>query len=122
MRHIQLLQTQHPTDGIGQRPHQTVIAHIEHRHVLQQPDLRRQTRPQPIVHQYNLVQIRHVPQTRRNTAVELVVRQHNHRHRRVAEVVRDFKREPVVVDEYGVQRLVEQLRRNRAFELVEPDV
>lgn len=81
MRHIQLLQTQHPSNFIRQRPHQFVNAHIKHRQILQKPNLRRQTRPQPIVHHYYLIQPAHVPQARRNAAVELVISQHNHRHR-----------------------------------------
>lgn len=54
--------------------------------------------------------------------MEIIVRQNDNRNRRIAKIVRQFESKPVVVDENCIQRLVEQLRRNRAFKLVEPNV
>ncbi|THU52360.1 hypothetical protein C4D60_Mb10t03190 [Musa balbisiana] len=55
-------------------------------------------------------------------AAEAVVGEDDDGDRGVAEVVRDVEGEPVVVDEDGVEGLVEQLARDAALELVEPDV
>lgn len=54
--------------------------------------------------------------------MEAVVREDDHRHRRVTEVIGDVEDEPVMVDENRIQRLVKQLSRDRPFELVEPQI
>nr|GMD66867.1 hypothetical protein TorRG33x02_340930 [Ipomoea batatas] len=66
--------------------------------------------------------ISHIPNARRQTPVELIIRHHNHRHRRIPKIIRQFEGEPVMVYENRVQRLVKQGRGNRPFELIEPDV
>jgi len=54
--------------------------------------------------------------------VESVVGEDDDGDRRVAQVVRKIKDETVVVDENGVQVLIEQLSRHRTFEFVEPEI
>lgn len=54
--------------------------------------------------------------------MEAVVGQHDHRHGRVAKVLRQVEHEAVVVDENGVEVLVEELLGDRAFEFVEPQI
>lgn len=54
--------------------------------------------------------------------MEAVVREDDHRHRRVTKVIGDVEDEPVMVDENRIQRLVKQLSRDRPFELVEPQI
>nr|GMC63444.1 hypothetical protein TorRG33x02_340930 [Ipomoea batatas] len=93
MTHIQLLQANHLADLLRQRPQQLVEAHISH-----------------------------IPNARRQTPVELIIRHHNHRHRRIPKIIRQFEGEPVMVYENRIQRLVKQGRGNRPFELIEPDV
>lgn len=122
MRHIELLQAHHPSNCVGQWTQQLVEAHIEDCQILQQPNLTRQTRSKPIVHHYNLVQIRHVPEARRDAAMELVVSKNDDRHRRVPEIVWQIEDEAVVVDKYCVQRLVEQLSGYSPFKLIEPQI
>jgi len=122
MRHIELLQAHGPTDGVRQRPQQLVEAHIKHRQVRQHPYLRREARPERVVHQNNLVQPLHVADSSRHAAVEAVVGQHDHRHGGVPKVVRQVEHEAVVVDENGVEVLVKELLGDRAFEFVEPQI
>jgi hypothetical protein len=54
--------------------------------------------------------------------MELVVGQHDDRHRGVAEVVGKIEPEAVVVDEDGVQWLVKELFRHSPFELIESQI
>lgn len=54
--------------------------------------------------------------------MELVVGEDDDGDRRIPEVIGQIEPEPVVVDENGVQVLVEQLLRHRPFELVEPQI
>lgn len=54
--------------------------------------------------------------------MELVIRQDDHRNRRIPKVIRKVKHEPVMVDENRVQRLVEKLLRDCPFELIEPQI
>ncbi|KAJ0815888.1 hypothetical protein HanPI659440_Chr00c27g0736621 [Helianthus annuus] len=89
MGNIQLLHTHQPRNSLRQRPHQLIKTDIKHRHITQQPNLIRDTRPQPVIHHNNLIQsIRHVPNTRRQTPVKLIIRQNNNRNRRITEVIR----------------------------------
>jgi len=121
--HIQLLQLLHPSDLIRNGPLQLVVAHIQHRQILQQPDLLGQARFQPVIHQYNLIQrVGHVTETGRHAPVKTVIRKHNHRNGRVPDIIGQTRREPVVVDEDRVQILVEERSRDLSLELVESDV
>lgn len=54
--------------------------------------------------------------------MELVVRQNNHRHRRVPEILREIENKPVMVDENGVQWLIKELSRNSPFKLIKPQI
>lgn len=54
--------------------------------------------------------------------MELVVRQDDHRNRRVAQVVRDIKHEAIIVDEDGVQIPIEELAGDRALELIVAEI
>lgn len=122
MRHIELLQANGVSNCVRYGTKKLIKADVEHRQVLQKPNLRRQARSECVVHQNDLVQVGHVPQARRNAAVEPVVGEDDDGDRRVAEVVRKIKYETVVVDENGVQILIEQLSRHRSFEFVEPEI
>lgn len=121
--HVQLLQPPHAADPRRKWTLQIVEAHIEHRQPVQHPDLRGQTSGQVIVHQNQLIQrFPHLPDTPRNAAAEIVIRQHEHGNRRVSEILRDAEPEPVVVEENGVEILIENLRRNASLELVKPEI
>ncbi|KAF7806888.1 nuclear pore complex protein Nup107 [Senna tora] len=52
--HIQPLQLLHPGDRLRQRSLHLVAADVEHRHLLQLPDLLRQAASQPAVHHHDL--------------------------------------------------------------------
>lgn len=54
--------------------------------------------------------------------MELVIRKHNHRHRRVPEIIRQFESEPVVVNKNRVQIFIKQLSGHIAFKFVEPQI
>ncbi|PON73337.1 hypothetical protein PanWU01x14_058410 [Parasponia andersonii] len=54
--------------------------------------------------------------------MELVVRENDHRHRRVPEIIRQIEDKPVMVDEDGVQWLVKELSRNGPFKLIKPQI
>lgn len=73
VRHIELLQTTHASEGIRQWPHQLVKAQIQHSQVLQQPYLSWNTRSETIVHEDNLIQIGHVAEASWYAAMESVV-------------------------------------------------
>lgn len=68
----------------------------------------------------DLIQIRHVPKTGKDTAMELIVGQRDDGHQRVAKIVGQIEHEAAVVDEDGVQGLVKQLLRGGPFKLIEP--
>lgn len=123
VRHIQLLQLPHAADLRRQRPLQVVEAHIKHRQLLEHPNLRRQTTGEVIVHQNQLVQrLPHLPNAGRNTTAEIIIRQNQHRNRRVPQILRNAEPEPVVIQEQSIQILIENLRRNTAFEVVKPQI
>lgn len=54
--------------------------------------------------------------------MELIVRKHNHRHRRVPKIIRQFESKPVVVNKNSVQILVEQLSRYIPFKFIKPQI
>lgn len=121
--YIQLLQAPHAADLRRQRPLQIVKTHIKHRQVLQHPNLRRQAPRQIIIHQNQLVQsLPHLPNAGRNAAAEIVVRQNQHRNRRVPQILRYAESESVVVEEQSIQILVKHLRRHATLEVIEPEV
>lgn len=123
MRHIELLELLHPPDLLRQRPHQLVLAHIEHGELPEHPQLRREAGAEPVVHENDLVQRRrHVPDARRQAPPEAVAGEDDDGDRRVADVVGDLEPEPIVVEEDGVEGAVEELRRHRPLELVVPEV
>lgn len=123
MRHIKLLQTLHVPDLRRQRALKIIETDVKHRQVLQKPDLRRQTAGEIVVQQNDLVEsLRHLSDTPGNTTSEVVVSKHQNRNRGVSKILGDSEPEPVVVQENGVEVFVEELQRNRAFELVEPEV
>lgn len=122
MGHIELLQGLNVPNRSRQWPHQLVETHIKHRQIPQPSQITRQTRFKPIIHEYNLVQILHIHQALRHTALKVVVRKHNHRHWRVAEVVRELEMEAIMVDKNGVQRFIEEFSGHRPFKLVESQI
>lgn len=123
MRHIQLLQTHHPRNLLRQLPDQIIITRIKNPNLLQQPNLPRQTSPQPIIQKNYLIQcLRHIPQARRNTAMKPIVRQNHHGNRRVPNSIRYFIKESIVVDKNRVEILVEKRIRDLPVKFVEPDV
>lgn len=122
MADIELLQTGHTADLLRQRSQQLVEADIKHGDVLQPSYLRRKTRTQPVVHQDDLIQITHVPDACRQTAMEFIISHNNHRHRRIPKIVRQFKGEAIVVNENSIQGLVKKLRGNSTFKFIESDV
>lgn len=122
MGHIELLETDHPADGLREGPHQAVVAHIEDGDVDKAADVRRKAGLQAVVHEDDLVEVGHVDEAGRYAAVKLVVGEDDDRHRRVAEVVRDVEVEAVAVDEDSVEVLVKELLGDGPFELVEPQI
>lgn len=123
VRHVQLLQFPHAADLRRQWPLQIVEAHIKHRQLLQHPNLRRQTTGEIIIHQNQLVQrLPHLPNAGRNAASEVIISQNKHRNRRVPQIFRNTEPESVIIKEQSIQILIENLRRNTAFEVVEPKV
>ncbi|CAA7403051.1 unnamed protein product [Spirodela intermedia] len=121
--YIQLLQADHPAEARRQRPDQLVVADVQHRQAREKPDLRREARPKAVVYDNDLVEsLGHVAEARREATLEVVVGEDDHRHRRVAEVVGEIEGEAVVVDENGIEILVEELTRHLSLELVESDV
>lgn len=124
MRNIQLLKLLHPADlRSRQRPLQTVITDVKHRQLLQHPDLRRQASRQIIIHQDQLIQsLSHFPNAAGDTAAEIVIRQDEHRNRRIPKILRDPKLEPVIIQKQGIQIFIEHLIGDAAFEFVKPEV
>lgn len=123
MGHVQLLHLLQTADFRWQRPLQTVEAHIKHRQLLQQPNLRRQAPSQIVIHQNQLIQcLAHLPDTSRNTTAEVVVSQNQNGNRRVSQIFRDPKLKPIIIQKQSIQCFIKYLRRNAAFELIEPEV
>lgn len=121
--HVQLLHLLQPSDRIGNGPHKPVEAQIQHRQLLQQPDLTRYTRSEPVIHEDDLVQrLRHVTEPGRHAAAEPVVRKHDHRNRRIPNIFGQIRHEPVVIDKDRVQILVEERSRDLPLELVETEI
>lgn len=52
--------------------------------------------------------------------MEFVVCKNNNRNRRIAEILRQFKMESVIVDENGIQWFVKKLFWDSPFKLIEP--
>lgn len=101
----------------------SVEADIKHREIREEADLGRQAAGEIVIQEDDLVErLGHVTNATRNATPEIVVGQHQNRNGRVAEIGRDAKLEPVVVEEKGIQILVEELGGNGAFELVEAEI
>lgn len=96
---------------------------IENRRISKQPNFTRHTTHKFIVQHYNLVQrVAHFPNAARNAPREIVVGNHDHRRRRVAEILRNVGGESVVVEENGIEFLGEKRGRQFAFEIIVSDV
>ena len=96
---------------------------IKHRHLPKQPDLRRDAASEVVVNEHDLIErIRHPPNRRRDTSTKPVVREHHHGRRRVPKVPRDGATETVGVEDNGIERTVEDRRRDRSLEVIEPEV
>lgn len=100
-----------------------VEAHIKDGKIPEAADLGRQATGEIVIQQNNLVEsLPHVADATRNATPKIIVGQHKHRNGRVAEIVGDAHPEPVVVEENGIEILVEELGRNGAFELVKTEI
>lgn len=121
---VELLQALHfGYGGGGQRPLKMVEAHIKDGKIPEAADLGRQATGEIVIQQNNLVEsLPHVADATRNATPKIIVGQHKHRNGRVAEIVGDAHPEPVVVEENGIEILVEELGRNGAFELVKTEI
>ncbi|KAK2972702.1 hypothetical protein RJ640_025553 [Escallonia rubra] len=130
--HLNLLQstgraaseTCHSSDRGWQRPLEAVEADVKHCELLEESDLvSGQAAGEVVIHENDLVEgVAHLANAARDATTEVIVGEDQHRHRRVAEVLRDPRAEPVVVEEDGIKVLVEQLGRNWPLELVEPEI
>ncbi|KAB8103770.1 hypothetical protein EE612_036366, partial [Oryza sativa] len=119
---VELLDGGQAGDAPGKRALEVVAADVEHRHLPEQPDLRRDASGELVVDEHDLVErLGHPPDGRRDATPEAVVREHDDGRRRAPEVGRDGAREAVGVEEDGVERAVEQLGRDGALEVVEPE-
>ena len=122
-RHVELLQPGHVDEPLRQRANERVPADVHHRGVDELGELRRDAAVEAVVEKHELVErAGHAADAARDASYEGVVREHHHGGRRVAEVVRDEADEAVAVDEDGVEVLVEEVRRQGAVEVVEPEV
>lgn len=122
MRDIELLDTLQPPKRLRQLSQKLIEADIEDCNILQPADRVWEARSQPVVEENDLIEPRHVADARREAAVEVIVGEDDDRDRGIAEIVRDLESQPVVVDEDGVEVLVEEIRGDGAFELIESDV
>ena len=122
-RQVQLLDLGQPCQRRRDRACESVVAHVEHRGIGEEPRFDRQATSDAVVDEDELVQrgggLADAPG---DAAAELVVGEHDHRRLRLADGLRDARSEPVVVEEDGVVGLEEELRRDGAVEVVEPDV
>lgn len=100
-----------------------IEAHVKHSHLLEHPDLGRQTSGEIVIHENDLVQgLAHLSDTARNAPTKVVVRKDKNRNRRVPKILRNAKLEPVVVQEDRIKRLVEELGGDRTLKLVEAQI
>lgn len=120
---VQLLHAHHCPNAIGQRPNELIEACIEYCQVFQLPDFRRQAGREIVVEHDDLVQSpSHLTNAGGQASPQVIVGKDDDRDRRVPQIGRDLEMEPVVVDKYGIQVLVEELGRQPTFKLIEPDV
>ena len=100
-----------------------IETHVKHSHLLEHPDLGRQTSGEIVIHENDLVQsFAHLSDAARNAPTKVVVRKDKNRNRRVPKIFWNAKLEPVVVQEDCIKRLVEELRGHRTFKLVEAQI
>jgi hypothetical protein len=120
---VELLDAVEARELVGDGAHQLVEAEVEHGEAHERAELRRHAGLEPRVHEDDLVERgRHVGDGGREAAAEVVVGEHEHGGRRVAEVVGDLETESVGVDEDGVERSVEELAGHGSLEVVEAQV
>lgn len=120
---IQLLQFSEGPEGLRQGPAERIGADVENRQVPEVANLNGQTPREIIVGNNDLIQsVAHLPNALRKASVEMVVRDDQNRDGRIPEVLRDRRREPVVVQEQGVELHVKQPMRQLPFEIVVPKI
>jgi hypothetical protein len=122
-RHSELLQPGHVDHPLRQRSDELIPADVHHRAVDELGELRRNAAVKAVVEQHELVErADHAADAPWDASDEGVVGEHDHRGRRVAEVLRDDADEAVGVDEDGVEVLLEELRWELTFKVVVPEV
>jgi hypothetical protein len=122
-RHVQLLQPDHVDEPLRQRANERVPADVHHRGVDELSKFRRDAAVEAVVEKHEFVErVGHAANAARDASDEGVVCEHHHGGRRIAEVLRDEPDEAVAVDEDSVKVLVEEVRRQGAVEVVEPEV
>jgi len=120
---VELLDAAKAGELVGDGAHELVEAEVEHGEARERGELRRDAGLEPRVHEDDLVErAGHVGDGRREAAAEVVVGEHEHGRRRVADVVGDPEAEAVGVDEDGVERAVEEVAGHGALEVVEAEV
>ncbi|TVU41776.1 hypothetical protein EJB05_15324, partial [Eragrostis curvula] len=123
VRDVELLQLVQPRHGFRQRALQLVEAEVEHGELAQPAQLLREAGAEAGVEHDELVErAGHPPNTGRDAAAESDVGEHHHRRRRVPEVRRKLEVEVVVVEEDGVELLVENRGGDGAAQVVEAEV
>jgi hypothetical protein len=123
VRDVELLQAAHPGHGPRQLPLQLVEAEVQHGELAQGAELRREAGAQAGVEDDELVErAGHLGDAGGDAAAQVDVGEHEHRGRRVAEALRQLEVEVVVVEEDGVERLVEERGGHRPAEAVEAEV
>lgn len=120
---IELLQRLHCSNARGEWSLETVEAHVEDGDLLQQFHLWRKASGEVVIQQDDLVQgLAHLPNATGNASPKVVVRQNQHGHWRLAQVLWDAESEPVVIEEDGVQIFVKELGRHTTLELIESEI
>jgi hypothetical protein len=110
-------------EPIGERSHEQVPGDVHHRGVHEPCQLGRDAPVELVAEQHELVErAGHPPHAARDAPDERVVGEHHHRCRGVPDGLRDGPHEAVAVEEDGVEVLVEEPRRDHAFEVVVPEV
>jgi hypothetical protein len=123
VRDVELLQAAHPGHGPRKLPLQLVEAEVEHGELAQGAELRREAGAEAGVEDDELVERGgHPGDAGGDAAAQVDVGEHEHRGRRVAEALRQLEVEVVVVEEDGVERLVEERGGHGAAEVVEAEV
>jgi hypothetical protein len=123
VRDVQLLEPAHGSHGLRQRPLELVEAEVQHGEPAEAAELRRDAGAEARVEEDELVERgRHAGHAPRDAAAQAQVGEHEHGGRRVAEALRELEVEEVVVEEDGVERLVEERGRHGPAQAVEAEV